>query len=108
MSSSPVVPDDAKDEFWAVVVDCLHEIHNHELSVSRLKADTLRQSVERADPAKMELFYHSEPFDVACEIAQQWLNVEDHLDQYLHIRDDKHGSGIASQFTHQRRSKTRP
>ena len=36
---------------------------------------------------QMELFYHAEPFDVACNIADNPLDVKDHLDEYLEIRE---------------------
>jgi hypothetical protein len=36
---------------------------------------------------QMELFYHAEPFDVACNLADNALDVKDHLDEYLEIRD---------------------
>ncbi len=36
---------------------------------------------------QMELFYHSEPFDVACRLAQHPLDLKDHLPRYLEIRD---------------------
>ena len=34
-----------------------------------------------------ELFYHSEPFDVACRLAERPLDMERHLSRYLQIRD---------------------
>ena len=36
---------------------------------------------------QMELFYHADPFDVACNLADNPLNVKDYLDKYLEIRD---------------------
>ena len=50
-----------------------------------------------------ELFYNSEPFDVACGIAREQLNLEEYLDRYLHIRDVKHGNGISIQNVSRRR-----
>lgn len=97
MSSSKVVPAAAKDEFWAVVEDCLREFHEMRQEVIRRKAKKLRDAIERMKQAEVEFFYHSEPFDVACEIAEDPLNVEDYLDRYLHIRDEKHGNGISRQ-----------
>ena len=52
----------------------------------------------------MDLFYHAEPFDVACNLADNALNVKDHLDEYLEIRDgdagrEKARRGIASERT---------
>lgn len=103
MSSSKVAPDDAKDEFWAVVEDCLREFHGMKPEGIRRKAGKLREAIERMMPGELESFYHSEPFDVACEIADNPLNVKDYLDRYLHIRDEQHGNGISKQKVQNRR-----
>ena len=76
MSSSSVVPDDAKAEFWAVVEDCLREFHGMKQEASRRKVGKLRTAIDRMTTAQVEYFYHSEPFDVACEIAVEPLNVD--------------------------------
>lgn len=103
MRSSKVVPDDAKDEFWAVVEDCLRELHGMKQEGIRRKAGKLRNAIERMTTGELESFYHSEPFDVACEIADNPLNVQDYLDRYLHIRDEKHGNGVSKQKVQSRR-----
>jgi hypothetical protein len=36
---------------------------------------------------QMDLFYHAEPFDVACNLAGKPIAVKDHLGEYLAIRD---------------------
>jgi hypothetical protein len=51
------------------------------------KATRLRKEVERLPVEEMDLFYHDEPFEVACRLAGRSLRVEDHLEQYLKIRD---------------------
>jgi hypothetical protein len=104
MSSSTVVPDDAKDEFWAVVEDCLREFHGMKPDAIRRKAGKLRQAIERMTPSELESFYHSEPFDVACDIAEDALNITVYLDRYLQIRDERHGTGISAQTVHGRRN----
>jgi hypothetical protein len=38
-------------------------------------------------PEQMELFYHGEPFDVACDLAGHPLDVRKHLNEYLRLRD---------------------
>ncbi len=45
----------------------------------------------------MEFFYHFEPFDVACDIANQQLDLEKYLDRYLQIRDGKDANGVFEQ-----------
>jgi len=103
MSASKVVPTDAKNDFWAVVEDCLAELHGMAQEAIARKAGKLRDRIEKMTTAEMEFFYHSEPFDVACEIAGKQLNSEDYRDRYLHIRDEKHGNGIAKQIAQARR-----
>lgn len=103
MSASKVVPDDAKDEFWAVVERCLREFHALKQDAIRRKAGKRRSTVERMTAAEVEFFYHSEPFDIACEIADNPLNVEDYRDRYLQVRDEKHGNGVLKQKGHARR-----
>ena len=103
MSSSNVVPDDAKDDFWGVAEDCLREFHGMKQDAIRRKVGKLHNAIERMTTAESEFFYHSEPFDVACEIADNALNVEDYLDRYLQIRDEKHGNGISKQNVPKRR-----
>jgi hypothetical protein len=104
MNPSSVVPDDAKNEFWAVVEDCLREFHGMKQEAIRRKAGKLRSRIERMTTTEVELFYHSEPFDVACEIADDSLNIEVYLDRYLRIRDEKHGNGISKQKVQNRRN----
>ena len=106
MSSSKVTPDDAKDEFWAVVEDCLRSFHGMKQEGIRRKAGKLRREIERMTTGEVESFYHSEPFDVACDLAGSQLNVKDYLDRYLHIRDEIHGDGISKQKTQNRRKIT--
>jgi hypothetical protein len=75
MSSSKVVAGVVKDEFWAVVEDCLREFHRLKQEIIRRKVGKLRNSTERMTTAEIDLFYHSEPFDVACEIADSPLDI---------------------------------
>jgi hypothetical protein len=43
--------------------------------------------VEAMPLEEVELFYHSEPFDVACRLAQHPLDMENYLSRYVQIRD---------------------
>jgi hypothetical protein len=95
MSSPKAVPADAKVTFWAVVEDCLREFHGMRQDGIRRKAGKLRSGIDGMTTGEQEYFYHSEPFDVACEIADQPLDVQEYLDRYLHIRDEKHGNGVS-------------
>ncbi len=103
MNSAKVVPDDAQNEFWAVVEDCLHEFHGMKQPDIRRRVVKLRSAIERMTISELESFYHSEPFDVACDIAAKQLNLQDYLDRYLKIRDEKHGTGVSRQTVQNRR-----
>jgi len=102
MSKSLVIPDDAKAEFWEVATDCLRTFHKMTADDTRRKVSRARNGIENLTESQMELFYHSEPFDVACEIARNPLVVELYLDRYLQIRDVKHGNGISKQIIRKR------
>jgi len=97
MSPSEIVPDDAKEEFWAVVRDCLREFHAMSAEVARRKAGQLRKKIENMPAEAALYFYHSEPFDVACSIANNPLDQESYHEAYLRIRDEKHGPKPAEQ-----------
>jgi hypothetical protein len=89
MRSSRVIPEDAQDHFWSVVRRCVREFHADRSSSVLSKVTRLRKKVEQLPPEQMELFYHSEPFDVACRVADRPLKVEDYLTRYLEIRDQE-------------------
>ena len=93
MRSSRVIPTDAQDRFWSVVRDCVREFHAKASPTILRKVNRLRKKVESLPLPEMDLFFHSEPFDVACRLAGHPLNVEDHLEGYLKIRDgdEEHG-----------------
>jgi hypothetical protein len=97
MRNSLVIPDDAKAEFWEVVSDCLRAFHKRSVEGARRRTSRVRKDIENLTKSQIELFYHSEPFDVACEIARNPLEVGPYLERYLQIRDVKHGNGISKQ-----------
>ena len=87
MKSSDIIPKDEQDHFWSVVRECLRRFHACCASSALTEATRLRKKVNGMPMEQMELFYHAEPFDVACNLANNPLNVEDHLAEYLKIRD---------------------
>ncbi len=97
MNSSKIVPDDAKAEFWAVVTGCLREFHQMKPAVIRRETEKRRNAVEKMTTGELEAFYHSEPFDIACEIAHRPLSLDECLVRYLRIRDEDNGTGISTQ-----------
>ena len=70
MSKPAVIPEDAKAHFWNVVRECLIEFHGKPRSASRGKVLQFRREVEQYPKEAMELFYHNEPFDIACRLAK--------------------------------------
>jgi hypothetical protein len=87
MKTSDVIPKDEQDYFWGVVRHCIRRFHARCASRTLAKASRLRRKVNRMPAEQMELFYHAEPFDVACNLADNPLDVKNHLDEYLTIRD---------------------
>jgi hypothetical protein len=89
MSSSKVIPNDAKDQFWSVVEACLVEFHHKPRARARSQVYQFRKKVEDLPTKEAELLYHSEPFDVACRLANHPLEVGNYLTRYLQIRDSE-------------------
>lgn len=87
MRSSQTAPKDARQEFWDVVRRCIREFHANRSTSALSKATRLRKKVESMPAQDRELFFHAEPFDVACRLAGRSLRVEDYLAPYLKIRD---------------------
>jgi hypothetical protein len=87
MKSSDVIPKDEQDHFWSVVRQCIRRFHTRRAVSTLPKATRLRKKVNGMPMEQMGLFYHAEPFDVACDLACNPLDVKDHLGEYLKIRD---------------------
>jgi hypothetical protein len=69
------IPEKAKDEFWAVVEDCLVELHGLSRQVARQKSTDLRTRVELPQPGIInDIFYHAEPLYVAYDLAEEDLD----------------------------------
>jgi hypothetical protein len=92
MRSSNVIPSDEQAHFWNVVRQCIRTFHAAHASSTLAAATRLRKKISGMPLEQMELFYHAEPFDVACNLADNPLDIRDYLDEYLKIRDaDTHG-----------------
>jgi hypothetical protein len=87
MKSSQIIPKDEQDHFWNVVRQCIRKFHSRCASTTLPRAGRLRKKVDGMPPEQMELFYHGEPFDVACDLAGHPLDVRKHLNEYLRLRD---------------------
>jgi hypothetical protein len=86
-----VIDIKTKDTFWEVVEECLTAIHGLTKLEAHRRSLDLRTRIETA-PAGMssDIFYHAEPFDVACDIAGNQLNVSQYRQQYEPILHRHH------------------
>jgi len=75
---------EAHESFWAAVRECLIEFHGSAgLDAVRDVAE-FRSRLEQAPPGvSLDMIYHAEPFDVACDIANQQLDRQRFGDEYL-------------------------
>jgi hypothetical protein len=78
-----VIDIKAKETFWEVVEECLIAIHGLPKPEAHRRSLDLRTRIEAA-PAGMssDIFYHAEPFDVACDIAGNPLDISQYRQQY--------------------------
>lgn len=62
----------ARNEFWQVVEDCLVDLFNQPRQQAREAWLSLAQHVE-STPQRLpsDTFFHAEPYDVACDIADK-------------------------------------
>ena len=87
MIRSKVVPEDEQAHYWHVVERCLTAFHGLTKGAARKKVRHCQEEVEQLPQATAELFFHAEPFDVACRIAGRELDPTPFLTRYLQIRD---------------------
>ncbi len=84
---SSAIPKETKDLFWRIVEECLIEFHHVPQPEANAKSMDLRARIESPpeeimkkafkDPGDYmeDIFYHNEPFHVACDIAGKELNL---------------------------------
>jgi hypothetical protein len=72
---SQIVSDESQEHFWHVVRACLREFHHASPTVLG-RMSKLRQKIDDAPIEEVELFFHGEPFNVACGLARQRLAIE--------------------------------
>ena len=89
MKTSKVISCEYQEHFWHVVRACLREFHDASQTVLG-RVSKLRQKIDDAPIEEVELFFHGEPFNVACGLARHRLPIEPHLQRYLEIRDGQH------------------
>ena len=73
----------AKETFWEVVTECLIAIHGFAKPEAHRRSLDLRTRIESAPTGlSSDIFYHAEPFDVACDIAGRPLDAAQCRQQY--------------------------
>jgi hypothetical protein len=87
MKSLDVIPKAEQERFWRVVRQCIRVFHSRCASTTLPKAARLRKKVNDMPVEQRDLFYHAEPFDVACDLAGKRLDVREYQDEYLKMRD---------------------
>lgn len=71
-----------KQAFWEIVADCLERFHGYSPRRARLSAWDLRERIASDSQDMPDLFYHREPFYVACDLARHELAMEDYQGEY--------------------------
>jgi len=76
----------ASKAFWEIVRDSLVELHDHSGDEASAKIERLRQRIaSRSNDPGDDIIYHSEPFDVACRLANRDLGWEPVKEVYAEI-----------------------
>jgi hypothetical protein len=78
-----VIDTKAKDAFWEIVEECLTGIHGLAKPEAHRRSLDFRLRIESAlSGMSSDIFYHAEPFDVACDIAGKQLDLSQYRGQY--------------------------
>ena len=77
--------------FWTAVEDCLVSFHHFERDVAAEKVTGLRLKLPKGPTTECEelsledMIYHSEPWYIACNLAQEELSLTQHQEAYESI-----------------------
>lgn len=83
-----MIEDKVKNAFWDVVIECLVQFHHWQLGKAREATIALSKGIEKPPLGlSSDIFYHSEPFDVACDLAKVPLSFSEYRDEYNKILD---------------------
>jgi hypothetical protein len=73
----------AKDTFWGVVEDCLVEFHKLSKHDARQESLYLRTQIKSPPPGlSSEIFYHNDPFYVACDMMGNQFDLSQYYPKY--------------------------
>jgi len=69
-----------KDRYWLVVRECLVAFHGQKRLIANARVNFYRARIDSAEPQiASDVFYHNEPFDIACDIAGRDLLMNEDL-----------------------------
>jgi hypothetical protein len=75
-----------KEIFWTVVEACLEAFHHVPTAQAHAKTKAIRMAIEQAPPGVTgNSIYHAEPFDVACDLAGNSLDLHSNRQEYESI-----------------------
>ena len=75
---------EARDAYWNVVRECLTRFHGlSECEAVRRMREHVEDLRQAPEGLPMEIVYNVEPFDVACDLAEQELDWDLFKDEYL-------------------------
>lgn len=86
-----MIEEKVKSAFWDVVIECLVQFHS--LPLEQARQMTMALSIGIGNPPlglSSEMFYHSEPFDVACDLAKNPLQISQYRGKYNQILELNH------------------
>ena len=88
-----MITDSLKNAFWAAVADCLAEFHHRSRPKAVASTFDLRMRLENPpEDVDSDLIYHSEPFEVASNLAEEDLDISKYRQQYDLILERHFGS----------------
>jgi hypothetical protein len=88
----------AQERYWCIVHDCLTALHRWSPAAADDAIARLRERLAvHEDPDFPVMIYHAEPFEVACDLADQQVDYAAHREAYEAILDRARSSigGVA-------------
>ncbi|HEX8904227.1 MAG TPA: hypothetical protein VF771_05255 [Longimicrobiaceae bacterium] len=79
---------DLQESFWSAVRGCLVRFHRLSEIEAVRKVAEFRCRLEEAPPGvPLDMIYHAEPFDVACDLAGNHLDRSEVETEYIDLLD---------------------
>ena len=93
LEGQAVIPREAKEAFWKTIEKCLIKFHGFNPEKAQKACLELYANIEsmpieflkKKEEYDSDIFYHNEPFYVACNLAQNSLDLKEHYQAYKEI-----------------------